>query len=639
MDHSATFAHHLQFQHQNQNQHQSTSFDAEKVDYGFDSLLGHDACLTHGLDSLGTCNNTENACLDQRCFDHYGKTAAAKTALEIGLERNHSDNKVSHRNDPAINTRSAKLKTRSQSNASSSSPKMMSPAATKASAHRQKRRRQSEQIQLHQQLHHRLDYQPSNLHHMHSPNMFQPNQNLQHVEPTAVLQTVNESLQHNFHMPLLDGHHPQFGNFQQHNQVFSMPSLYDRWPQALAPSWANMMGQSTVTNCMPMSWPTHMGCNDAASADCTSACGDTKCWSECSDADDADCCFDTSCAEIDLSHAACCFEPTCVELEPCVNAACQEAAIPCNDSHCVGTTVSTTPASVSVTTPSAEPEPIVNTILSPVEPGRGGPLDVGSAVSHDFGDFAHDLGHGFPEGLGEHDGNFMSRHGGLGLNQDGGFSISSLSPTPKIELTETQSIKGEPDFTCQWLCEDGVLCSKKFGGNKELQDHCKNEHVKNLNKGENGFCCTWYGCTRPGPFSQKSKLERHMQTHTGYKPVKCEICGIMLSAKQSLEQHMRTHSGEKPWKCEHPGCDARFKQQSALTMHMRTHTGEKPLQCEICGKRFGESSNLSKHRRTHNVRGNHVCEHCGKDFHRLDQLRRHMQTHLPDGSRKSSKSS
>ncbi|KAM0209560.1 hypothetical protein ACHAQI_006299 [Fusarium lateritium] len=608
MDHSATFAHHVQFQHQHQNQHQHqpASFDAEKVDYGFDSLLGHDACLTHGLDSLGTCNNTENACLDQRCFDHYGKTAAAKTALDIGLERNHGDNKVAQRNDPTSNTRSARLKTRSQSNASSSSPKMMSPAATRASAHRQKRRRQSEQIQLHQQLHHQLDYQPSNLHHMHSPNMFQQNQNLQHVEPTAVLQTVNESLQHNFHMPLLDGHHPQFGNFQHHNQVFAMPSLYDRWPQAVAPSWTTMMGQSTVSNCMPMSWPAHMGCNDAASADCTSACGDTKCWSECSDTDDADCCFDTSCAEIDLSHAACCFEPTCVELEPCVNASCQEAAIPCSDTHCVGTTVSTTPASVSVTTPSAEPEPIVNTILSPVEPGRGGPLDIGSAVSHDFGDLAHDLGHSFPEVLDEHDGNFMSRHNGLGLSQDGGFSISSLSPTPKIELAESQSIKGEPDFTCQWLCEDGVLCSKKFVGNKELQDHCKNEHVKNLNKD---------------------------------KPVKCEICGIMLSAKQSLEQHMRTHSGEKPWKCEHPGCDARFKQQSALTMHMRTHTGEKPLQCEICGKRFGESSNLSKHRRTHNVRGNHVCEHCGKDFHRLDQLRRHMQTHLPEGSRKSSKSS
>ena len=193
-----------------------------------------------------------------------------------------------------------------------------------------------------------------------------------------------------------------------------------------------------------------------------------------------------------------------------LDASCQEAAIPCNDQHCVGTTVSTTPASISVTTPSAEPEPMVGAILSPTEPSRGVSFDIDSAIRQNFG-FAHDLGHSFTDDLNQHDGSLNSGHNGSLLDQNAVFPLSSHSPTPKTELAENQSMNEETDFTCKWLCEDGVLCSKTFGGNKELQDHCKNEHVKNLKKGENGFCCTWYGCIRPGPFSQKSKLERHMQ--------------------------------------------------------------------------------------------------------------------------------
>ncbi|KAF5022954.1 hypothetical protein F66182_5020 [Fusarium sp. NRRL 66182] len=630
MDHSVPWAPH--------HQHQLASFDGEKVDYGFESMLGHDTSLTHGLDSLGTCHNTENACLDQRCFDHYGKTSAAANTLDIGPDIKCDADKPSCRNDQANYARSAKPKARSRSITTSSPAKMTSDAATRALAHRQKRRRQSAQIQPHQyqqQLNHQLDYhQPYQENQVHSSHLLKHGQNLQHIEPMAALQTVSESLQHNFNMPVISNPHPSLGNFQQHyNHAFVMPNNLEHWPAAVAPSWATMLGPISTPTCMPMAWPPHIECNDAASAACTSACGETNCLSQCGDGNGAGCCYDQSCApQPDYSsHASCCFEPTCADPEPCLDVSCQEAAIPCTSSHCVGTTVSTTPASLSVTTPSAEPEPMVNSIMSPVEPGRNLSLDLSSSIGHDF-DFAHDLGHGFADGFSQHNGHLASHHPYSAMNQNAILAMPSHSPTPKTERADNQSLNGEADFSCRWVCDDGVLCSQKFAGNKELQDHCKNEHVKNLKKGQTGFNCTWYGCIKHGPFSQKSKLERHMQTHTG-------LCGIMLSAKQSLEQHMRTHSGEKPWECKYPGCEARFKQQSALTMHMRTHTGEKPLKCEICGKRFGESSNLSKHRRTHNVRGSHVCEHCGKDFHRLDQLRRHLQTHFPDGDRKSSRSS
>lgn len=228
-------------------------------------------------------------------------------------------------------------------------------------------------------------------------------------------------------------------------------------------------------------------------------------------------------------------------------------------------------------------------------------------------------------------------------------AVSSLPPSPtsrattplaqpeelaiEAKSTETASIstiaadvETAVDCICHWKIADGKICGMQFKDANDLHTHTKNDHLKVMTRQHPGFRCQWDNCTRTNVFGQKSKLERHIQTHTGYKPVKCSVCGLQLSAKQSLDQHMRVHTGEKPWKCKFPGCTHAFKQQSALTMHERTHTGYKPLVCDICGKTFGESSNLSKHRRTHNNRGSHVCIICNKDFHRLDQLRRHMHS-------------
>ncbi|KAH6608707.1 zinc finger protein [Trichoderma cornu-damae] len=223
------------------------------------------------------------------------------------------------------------------------------------------------------------------------------------------------------------------------------------------------------------------------------------------------------------------------------------------------------------------------------------------------------------------------------------------SKSAGLAAISTQDLESVVDCACRWKMPDGKICGMQFKDANDLHAHTKNGHLKGMTRQHPGFCCHWENCTRMSLFGQKSKLERHIQTHTGCewnrfafptptpenprstnndldKPVKCTICGLQLSAKQSLDQHMRVHTGEKPWKCKFPGCPHAFKQQSALTMHERTHTGYKPLVCDICGKSFGESSNLSKHRRTHNNRGTHICLICNKDFHRFDQLRRHMHS-------------
>lgn len=61
----------------------------------------------------------------------------------------------------------------------------------------------------------------------------------------------------------------------------------------------------------------------------------------------------------------------------------------------------------------------------------------------------------------------------------------------------------------------GVVCGKVFSSTEELQRHVKEVHIAVLKK-KTGYYCCWKSCgRRDRGFSQKGKVERHMQTHTG----------------------------------------------------------------------------------------------------------------------------
>jgi hypothetical protein len=73
--------------------------------------------------------------------------------------------------------------------------------------------------------------------------------------------------------------------------------------------------------------------------------------------------------------------------------------------------------------------------------------------------------------------------------------------------------------TCEWTNVDAQgsshVCGRVFQSPVELQQHAKEVHITALKK-RTGYYCHWAGCSRMDkPFSQKGKVERHLQTHTG----------------------------------------------------------------------------------------------------------------------------
>ena len=184
--------------------------------------------------------------------------------------------------------------------------------------------------------------------------------------------------------------------------------------------------------------------------------------------------------------------------------------------------------------------------------------------------------------------------------------------------------EGRKRHPCGW-----IHCTESFDTHAELTAHITALHV---GSGKTEYECGWVGCPRAQEgrkFSQKQKVLRHIQTHTGDRPYVCPECHKRFSEANTLTQHMRTHTNERPYKCDFPGCNKSFSVVGSLTIHKRTHTGDRPFKCPYpgCGKQFSESSNLNKHIRVHRGDKPFKCPECDRRFTRPDQMARHRKVH------------
>ncbi|XGW02857.1 hypothetical protein V3C99_014691 [Haemonchus contortus] len=182
-------------------------------------------------------------------------------------------------------------------------------------------------------------------------------------------------------------------------------------------------------------------------------------------------------------------------------------------------------------------------------------------------------------------------------NSTDGFQLSSIEIEPDIDTGSLRSRSPEnTDDTDKVMDNEG-----KFG--IEIRQfkvpvkvypkntrHRKSQPVRDSES--SGFPCLVEGCT--SILKTRTALRKHAKVHAA-RNFSCDRCGRTFAERTKLKRHMLTHTGERAFQCQFDGCSKAFSLESNLKSHIKTHTGEKPHKCQFCHHAFSHPYNLRVH--------------------------------------------
>lgn len=170
------------------------------------------------------------------------------------------------------------------------------------------------------------------------------------------------------------------------------------------------------------------------------------------------------------------------------------------------------------------------------------------------------------------------------------------------------------------------------------------------------YPCIEQGCK--AVFSRPSRLKTHALSHTGERPLHCELCEKSFTRnahlkrhvlinhqgqrtpsqqidcdqcsgtfanKYSLKKHVNKHHLVKQYACS--DCDLKFHKHHLLRSHQSEHSGHLPWTCDQCPKSFQYQMYLKRHRRIHHK--SYSCQDCDAVLIRWSDLQQHKAAEHP----------